>query len=175
MRDVMGDHNAVEELESEWEKLVEDRNALRHTFPNGNSRVVLPCNLQRLIWNAQKIFRINVRKPTDLHPVKIVEGVRNLEKKFMICKGSDRLSVQANRNATLLMNCLVRSVLCSKQVIEQHRLSGEAFDWILGEIESRFQQAMVCKTLHNNVPESVIIMFHHHLIVLVCAVLGSSG
>lgn len=61
----------------------------------------------------------------------------------MICKGTDRLSVQANRNATLLMNCLVRSVLCSKQVIEQHRLSGEAFDWILGEIESRFQQAMV--------------------------------
>ena len=37
-------------------------------------QVVLPCNLQRLIWNAQKIFRINVRKPTDLHPVKIVEG-----------------------------------------------------------------------------------------------------
>ena len=73
-------------------------------------------------------------------------GVRNLEKKFMICKGNDRLSVQANRNATLLMNCLVRSVLCSKQVIEQHRLSGEAFDWILGEIESRFQQAMVSTT-----------------------------
>ena len=110
VRDLMGDHSAIETLESEWEQLQEDREALRHTFPNGNSRVntryllgtqahnistldleqpksvncchvvvicfqvVLPCNLQRMIWNAQKIFRINVRKPTDLHPVKIVEG-----------------------------------------------------------------------------------------------------
>ena len=61
----------------------------------------------------------------------------------MICKGDDRISQQANANATLLMNCLVRSVLCSKQVIEQYRLSAEAFEWILGEIEARFQQAMV--------------------------------
>ena len=37
-------------------------------------QVVLPCNLSRLIWNAQKIFRINTRKTTDLHPLKIVEG-----------------------------------------------------------------------------------------------------
>ena len=36
--------------------------------------MVLPCNMQRLIWNAQKIFSINTRKPTDLHPVKIVES-----------------------------------------------------------------------------------------------------
>ena len=61
----------------------------------------------------------------------------------MICKGADRISQQANANATPLMNCLVRSVLCSKQVIEQYRLSSEAFEWILGEIEARFQQAMV--------------------------------
>lgn len=68
--------------------------------------------------------------------------MRNLASKFMICKGEDRISKQANANATLLMNCLVRSVLCSKQVIEQYRLSSEAFEWILGEIEARFQQAM---------------------------------
>lgn len=37
-------------------------------------QVVLPCNLQRMIWNAQKIFRIDKRKPSDLHPLKVVEG-----------------------------------------------------------------------------------------------------
>jgi len=31
--------------------------------------------LSRLIWNAQKIFRINTRKTTDLHPLKVVEGI----------------------------------------------------------------------------------------------------
>ena len=74
VRELMGDHSAIETLEGEWDQLQEDREALRHTFPSGNPRVVLPCNLQRMIWNAQKIFRINIRRPTDLHPVKIVEG-----------------------------------------------------------------------------------------------------
>lgn len=38
------------------------------------TQVVLPCNLLRMIWNAQKIFHINSRLPSDLHPVKVVEG-----------------------------------------------------------------------------------------------------
>ena len=39
-----------------------------------NCQVALPCNMERMIWNAQKIFHINPRIQTDLHPVKIVEG-----------------------------------------------------------------------------------------------------
>jgi len=61
----------------------------------------------------------------------------------MIVKGNDRLSKQANANATLLMNGLTRSTLCTKRVIEEYRLSTEAFEWLLGEIEARFQQAQV--------------------------------
>ena len=70
-------------------------------------------------------------------------GIRELSKKFMIVKGNDRLSRQANANATLLMNGLTRSTLCTKRVIEEYRLSTEAFEWLLGEIEARFQQAQV--------------------------------
>ena len=73
--------------------------------------------------------------------------MKELSKKFMIVVGQDRLSIQANINATLLMNILTRSTLCTKRVIEEYRLSTEAFEWILGEIETRFQQAMVCHTL----------------------------
>ncbi|KAJ8928914.1 hypothetical protein NQ314_018451 [Rhamnusium bicolor] len=53
----------------------------------------------------------------------------------------DRLSKQANENATLLFQCLVRSTLCTKCVSEEFRLSTEAFEWLIGEIETRFQQA----------------------------------
>jgi len=70
-------------------------------------------------------------------------GVRDLSKKFVIVKGEDRLSREANINATLLMNILVRSMLCSKRVIEELHLTSEAFEWILGEIETRFVQAQV--------------------------------
>ena len=61
----------------------------------------------------------------------------------MIVKGEDRLSKAANANATLLMNILVRSTLCSKRVIEEFHLSSEAFEWLIGEIEMRFTQAQV--------------------------------
>jgi RNA polymerase Rpb1, domain 6 len=75
--------------------------------------------------------------------VNCVPGVRELSKKFMIVKGEDRLSRQANINATLLMNILVRSMLCAKRVIEELHLTSEAFDWLLGEIEARFIQSQV--------------------------------
>ena len=64
---------SLTELEEEWEQLQRDRENIRGIFPMGQARVVLPCNLQRMIWNAQKIFKINKRLPTDLHPSKILE------------------------------------------------------------------------------------------------------
>ena len=74
IKDLMGDAHALAALEREWAQLKEDRDDLRTIFPTGDSKVVLPCNLQRLIWNAQKIFRIDKHKSTDLHPLKVVEG-----------------------------------------------------------------------------------------------------
>ena len=59
-------------------------------------------------------------------------------------KGDDPISKQAQTNATLLFNILLRSTLCSKRVLEEFHLSSEAFDWIVGEIETRFNLAQVC-------------------------------
>lgn len=47
-------------------------------------QVVLPCNLARMIWNAQKIFRINTRTPTDLNPLRVVEGMLQLSSPYYI-------------------------------------------------------------------------------------------
>ena len=129
-------------IEGEWEQLQRDRESLRQIFPNGNTKVVLPCNLERMIWNAQKIFHINLRGQTDLGPVKVIEGVKELLSKCTIVRGEDKLSKQANENATTLFQCLIRSMLCTKMVAETHRLSEEAFEWLLGEIESKFAQSM---------------------------------
>ena len=130
-------------MEQEWDRLKADREILRTIFPTGDSKVVLPCNLNRMIWNAQKIFHVNLRGPTDLSPLRVMEGVEGLVKRLTIVPGEDRLSVQANQNATLLFRCLLRSTLCTKKVTEQDRLSSEAFDWLIGEIETRFQQSQV--------------------------------
>lgn len=130
-------------IESEWNQLVCDQNNLRNIFKTGESRVVLPCNLQRMIWNAKKIFKINKLDKTDLTPVKVMEAVKSMLSKCVIVNGTDALSRQANDNATLLFQCMIRSTLSSKQIIYEHNLNTNAFDWLVGEIESRFLQALV--------------------------------
>ena len=70
-------------------------------------------------------------------------GVRELSKKLVIVQGEDHISKQAQFNATLLFNVLLRSTLCSKRVAEEFHLSSEAFEWLLGEIETRFNLSMV--------------------------------
>ena len=40
-----------------------------------------------------------------------------------------------------MFQCLVRPTLCTKMVAETNKLSEDTFKWLLGEIESKFQQA----------------------------------
>lgn len=70
-------------------------------------------------------------------------GTHELSKKLVIVNGDDPLSKQAQQNATLLFNIHLRSTLCSKRMTEEFRLSTEAFDWLLGEIETKFNQSIV--------------------------------
>jgi DNA-directed RNA polymerase II subunit RPB1 len=131
-------------LENEWYQLFEDRKRLREIFPNGDeSRLALPCNIKRLILNARKTFNISDQTQSDLSPVQVVQGLKELTRRLTIVKGNDNLSQEAQQNATMLMNILIRSSLCSRQAIDVHRLTNEAFDWVCGEIETRFQQAQV--------------------------------
>ena len=143
IRDIRNDPNAQEKLEDEWRQLSDDRQTLREIFPRGDAKTVLPCNLQRLIWNAQKIFHVDMRKPSDLHPSTVIDGVKKLSERLVIVSGNDSISKQAQINATLLMNILIRSTLCTKELAQKHKLNTEAFEWIIGEIESRFNQAIV--------------------------------
>ena len=92
-----------------------------------------------MIGNARKIFYVS--NPIDPNPMKMILGVRDLLKRCIVVPGEDRLSQQANENATILFQCLVRPTLCTKMVAETNKLSEDTFNWLLGEIESKFQQA----------------------------------
>jgi DNA-directed RNA polymerase II subunit RPB1 len=96
-----------------------------------------------LIWNAQKIFKVDLRKPSDMHPMEIVEAVDKLQEKLKVVPGDDHISMEAQRNATLFFGCLLRSTLASKRVLKDYRLTKEAFEWVIGEIETRFLQSLV--------------------------------
>jgi len=75
LREMVSSNNTMAELlQKEWQQLVADRRTLREIFPAGESKVVLPCNLKRMIWNVQKIFHIKKQTPSDLNPMKVISG-----------------------------------------------------------------------------------------------------
>jgi len=137
-----------EVLSEEYRMLQEDRAALQRIFPSGDSGVHLPCNLRRIIWNSQKKFSGSGagsrNTVSELSPVEIAESVKALLERLMpvVVPGEDQLSIEARGNATILFNALVRSTLASKRVLSEFKLTGDAFHWVVGEIEARFKQAI---------------------------------
>lgn len=142
LEEVRTDNNLRDSLEREFLKLKEDRQTLRQDIPTAEDTWPLPVNIKRLIWNAQKIFHIGSKSLTDLHPLKVIEGVDKLLEKVQGFTGKDILSVEQGKAATSLFGMLVRSSLASKRVIEEYKLNNEAFDWLIGEIDSRYFRSL---------------------------------
>lgn len=144
-----------EKLDQEYAQLCEDRRLLREfIYPRADPGTphYLPVNLQRIVQNATQIFHIDRRKPSDLEPAYIVEAVRNLSNRLIIVRGSDPLSREGQENATLMFRMHLRSTFAARRVLEKYHLTREAFDWVLGEVESKFNQAVanpgeMCGTL----------------------------
>ncbi|KAL6222224.1 hypothetical protein ACLB2K_005616 [Fragaria x ananassa] len=131
-------------FDAEVSKLETDRLQLGTEIAvTGDNSWPLPVNLKRLIWNAQKTFKIDFRRTSDMHPMEIVEAIDKLQERLRVVPGDDLLSVEAQKNATLFFNILLRSTFASKRVLEEYRLTREAFEWVIGEIESRFLQSLV--------------------------------
>nr|CAD1830564.1 unnamed protein product [Ananas comosus var. bracteatus] len=131
-------------FEAEVQKLEADRIQLgTEIATTGDNTWPMPVNLKRLIWNAQKTFKIDLRRPSDMHPMEIVEAIDKLQERLKVVPGDDLMSIEAQKNATLFFNILLRSTFASKRVLKEYRLTREAFEWVIGEIESRFLQSLV--------------------------------
>jgi len=136
-------------LDSEWEIVQSDRKELRSVMITGDPGVHLPVNLKRIIWNAQKNYGLVKdmsagpgRERDELQAVHVIESVRSLLHGLVTVPGKDRLSIEAQRNSTILFYALVRSTLAAKRVMKEFRLSPAAFNWVIGEVESRFKMAL---------------------------------
>ncbi|CAO2141859.1 unnamed protein product [Urochloa humidicola] len=131
-------------FEAEVKKLEADRFQLgTEIATNGACSWPLPVNLKRLIWNAQKIFKIDTRGCSDMHPMEIVEAIDKLQERLKVVHGDDAMSIEAQKNATLFFNINLRATFASKRVLREYRLTREAFEWIIDEIVSRFSQSLV--------------------------------
>ncbi|KAL0075541.1 beta and beta-prime subunits of DNA dependent RNA-polymerase [Phycomyces blakesleeanus] len=131
-------------LDQEFNQLSEDRELLRtFIFKNGEDKWPLPVNLHRLVTNSQQIFHIDPRKPSDVHPLQVIDSLKALSERLLVIRGNDKITAEVQRNATTLFNILLRSTFAAKRVVEEFHLTSQAFEWIIGEIESRFLTAVV--------------------------------
>jgi len=107
----------------------------------------MPINLKRLIQNAKKMFDIGNRSKSDLKPTEVITKLSNTLNELCTIPGlerrKDKLLLEANQNSTLLLRIYLKSILNSKNVILNEKLSSSSFDYILGEIKSKFEQSMV--------------------------------
>ncbi|KAH3765594.1 DNA-directed RNA polymerase II largest subunit [Pelomyxa schiedti] len=142
--DIKKDPEAQQILDAEYEQIRADRDLLRREIsPTCEETIYLPVNIRRLILNAQKMYHIDPRKPSDLHPKTVVTTLAALTKKLVVVPGEDNLSREAQINATALYDILLRCTLASKRVVKDYRLSAPAFKYVCGEIETKFAQSIV--------------------------------
>lgn len=72
----------------------------------------------------------------------MIEGLNQLCDSLKIITERDQISKDTNTNATILMKIAIRFYLCSKKVILQEKMSKDSFNWLLGEIKSRFDKSL---------------------------------
>jgi len=153
--EIRSDPAVREKIDEEFAELIDFRDDLRKSVTRttatslsnmdteGNMFCYMPVNLKRLIWNSRKMFDIDLSKPSDLHPIRVIEGVNELCKKFVIRNGDDPITAEVCKTSSMLFKILVKTTLSSKKVINDWRLDSRSFEWVLEEIESRFMKAIV--------------------------------
>lgn len=137
-------------LDEEYEQLLKDRVSLREIMgcrgsgSESDPSTYLPVNVDRLIWNAQRQFRINVNEPCPMHPRVVFEAVKKMcSEDLIIVRGADPISREAQSNATLLFQILIRSKLATKRVLRDYRLTKEALEWVIGSVVYDFKASIV--------------------------------
>ncbi|KAI0286600.1 beta and beta-prime subunits of DNA dependent RNA-polymerase [Russula aff. rugulosa BPL654] len=133
-------------LDEEYTQLLEDRRILREfIFPRTPDSIphYLPVNLQRIVQNAVQIFHVDRRKPSDLDPVYIIDAVNELQKKLIVVRNDDPISGESQASATLNFCMHLRATFATRRVLEKYHLTREAFDWVLGEVETKFNQSLI--------------------------------
>lgn len=137
-------------LDEEYEQLLSDRAKLREIMrckgseAESDDSTYLPVNIDRLLWNVQRQFRLNMFEPTSLEPKTVIEAVRRLcDEDLIVVPGDDPMSKEAQYNATLQFQMLVRWKLSSKRVLSEYRLNEKALHVLLGSIKAEFRAALV--------------------------------
>ena len=156
--EVIADQHLQERMKEETEQLLKDRDFRRQrVIDNGDEdKLHLPINMPRLILNCQKQFELRKNAKTELTPQYVIESVDKLFQELTVFPGRvqlknsklkydiNQVSKELDSNALMLTKIYLRQQLNSKKIIQNDRFNQPSFDWLIGEIKSRFEQSLVC-------------------------------
>ncbi|KAK8181272.1 hypothetical protein BC567DRAFT_284571 [Phyllosticta citribraziliensis] len=140
---IAGDVEVQRMLDEEYAQLEADRKFVRTVTNEADDQRQLPLNISRIIETAKSKFRIKDGSRSDLHPSEVIPKVREVLDRLIIVRGEDDLSQEAQDNATLLFKAQLRSKLAFKRVVREYSLNKLAFENVLGDLENRFNRAIV--------------------------------
>ncbi|OAA46842.1 DNA-directed RNA polymerase II largest subunit [Metarhizium rileyi] len=143
--ELAGDKESMDLLDSEWDTLLSDRQTARlvNKSKMGEEMMQLPLNIGRMIETAKRVFNVRATDRSNLRPADVIPRIQNLLSELKIVRGSDPISTEADRNATILFRALIRSRLAFKEIVKVHRLNKLAFDHVLGELQNRWDRSFV--------------------------------
>ena len=130
------------DLENEYDQIKKDRDDMRKVVLNDNS-INIPVNIKTIITYAENDNNINIFSKSDLNPLIVLQKVKELKKELEVVKGADTISMEGQECALTLFNRVLNYSLSTKNIIIKHRLNKKAFDFVCGEIKSKFEQAIV--------------------------------
>lgn len=143
IRDIVSSKETQDRCIKEFQRIFKDQGEIRKIFRGFDDKQHLPVNVRRIIWNARRKFGISDNSTTDLHPVDVIELVEALIERLNSSIRHYVLDSEGVSNSMVLFNIHLRSLLASKRVILKERLSFEALEWVLNEIETRFNISKV--------------------------------
>jgi len=138
-------------LAREFKRIAEDRKVIWGSMKGARTvdgkTLQVPVNVARLLNNAKAEFNVRSDRTSDMHPVHdVIEPVEALLRRCNVVPnptGVDKLAIEAQANATSLFSAMVRSTLASKVICDRHRMTKEAFNYLLGQVEMRWFTSIV--------------------------------
>jgi DNA-directed RNA polymerase II subunit RPB1 len=139
IRDIVSCKETQDRCMKEFQTIFKDQGEIRKIFRGFDDKQHLPVNVRRIIWNAKRKFGISDNSTTDLHPLDVIQLVEALIERL----NSNTRHSLSDSEGLILFYIHLRSLLASKRVILKERLTLEALEWVLNEIETRFNISKV--------------------------------
>ena len=135
-----------EETLNEFLQMLEDSEVLEDIrIKNGGEignkgETFMPIPVRRMVHQAKKRFS-NKNRLTEKDTEYIIDSVRGLISRLVVKSGEQYRTEQFN--AIFFLSIHIRRILCSKMIIETHKLTKFGLDYLIGNMEDRFISAIV--------------------------------